>query len=125
MERAVSPGNCNEGAGHGNCGERAHGSDIGCEDADCWRPHKKEEHKRGTGNIAAFPNKGAYILKKLLDSAIGNARQKKYVDVDTLYVKNVRVDEGPTMKRFLPRAMGRATPIRKRTSHIALILDET
>ncbi len=86
---------------------------------------KKKNINEALGILQLSPNKGAYILKKLLDSAIGNARQKKYVDVDTLYVKNVRVDEGPTMKRFLPRAMGRATPIRKRTSHIALILDET
>ena len=71
------------------------------------------------------PKKGAFILRKLLDSAIGNARQKKYVDVDTLYVKNVVVNEGPVMKRFLPRAMGRATPLRKRMSHITLVLDES
>lgn len=77
------------------------------------------------GILQFTPKKGAYILKKLLDSAIGNARQKKYVDVDTLYIKNIRVDEGPTMKRFLPRAMGRATPIRKRMSHVTLVLDES
>ena len=62
------------------------------------------------GILQFTPRKGAFILRKLLDSAIGNARQKKYVDVDTLYVKNILVNEGPTMKRFLPRAMGRATP---------------
>jgi large subunit ribosomal protein L22 len=71
------------------------------------------------------PRKGAFILKKLLDSAIANARQKKYVDVDNLFVKNVVVDGGPVMKRFMPRAMGRATRIKKRTSHITLVLDES
>ena len=71
------------------------------------------------------PRKGAFILKKLLDTAIANARQKKYVDVDNLYVKNVVVDGGPVMKRFMPRAMGRATRIKKRTSHITLVLDES
>ena len=85
---------------------------------------KKKNINDALGILQFSPNKGAYILKKLLDSAIANARQKKYVDVDTLYVKNVLVEEGPTLKRFLPRAMGRATPIRKRMSHIALILDE-
>jgi len=44
--------------------------------------------------------------------------------VDTLYIKEAYVDQGPTMKRFRPRAMGRATRIRKRTSHITVILDE-
>ena len=71
-----------------------------------------------------MPQKAAFILKKLLDSAVANAKQKKYVDVDNLFVKNVLVDGGPVLKRFLPRAMGRATKIRKRTSHITMILDE-
>jgi large subunit ribosomal protein L22 len=72
-----------------------------------------------------MPQKASYILKKLLDSAIANARQKKYVDIDNLYVKNVIVDGGPMLKRFLPRAMGRATKVRKRSSHITLVLDES
>jgi len=86
---------------------------------------KRKNVNEAMGILEFTPRKGAFILKKLLDSAIGNARQKKYVDVDTLYVKNVVVDEGPALKRFLPRAMGRATPIRKRMSHITLILDES
>ncbi len=86
---------------------------------------KRKNINDAMGILQFTPRKGAFILKKLLDSAIGNARQKKYVDVDTLYVKNVLVNEGPTMKRFLPRAMGRATRIRKRMSHITLILDES
>lgn len=72
-----------------------------------------------------MPQKASYILKKLLNSAIANAKQKKYIDIDNLYVKNILVDEGPTLKRFLPRAMGRATRIRKRMSHITMILDES
>ena len=86
---------------------------------------KKKNVNQALGILEFTPKKGAFILKKLLDSAIGNARQKKYVDVDTLYVKNVIVDEGPVMKRFLPRAMGRATPLRKRMSHVTLVLDES
>jgi large subunit ribosomal protein L22 len=86
---------------------------------------KRKNVNDALGILEFTPKKGASILKKLLDSAIGNARLKKYVDVDTLYVKNVVVDEGPTMKRFMPRAMGRATPIRKRMSHVTLILEES
>jgi len=86
---------------------------------------KKRNINDAMGILTYMPQKASFILKKLLDSAIANARQKKYVDVDNLYVKNVIVDGGPMMKRFLPRAMGRATKIRKRLSHITMILDET
>ena len=70
-----------------------------------------------------MPRKGARILQKVLHSAVANAEQNK-VDIDTLVVKKVLVDGGPTLKRFMPRAMGRATPILKRTSHITCYLDE-
>ncbi len=86
---------------------------------------KKRNINDAMGILTYMPQKASFILKKLLDSAIANARQKKYVDVDNLYVKNVIVDGGPVMKRFLPRAMGRATKIRKRISHITMILDES
>ena len=70
-----------------------------------------------------MPRKGARILQKVLHSAVANAEQNK-VDIDTLVVKTVLVDGGPTLKRFMPRAMGRAYPILKRTSHITVLLDE-
>jgi large subunit ribosomal protein L22 len=83
---------------------------------------------KGSGdalNILTFSRKAAAkILIKLLKSAIANANQKKTVDIDRLYIKKVTVDQGPTMKRYQPRALGRATMIRKRTSHITLVLDE-
>ena len=63
-------------------------------------------------------------MKKLIDSAIANAEQNSDVDVDTLYIKRVYADEGPTLKRWRPRAVGRATRIRKRTSHLTVVLDE-
>ena len=69
------------------------------------------------------PKAAARVIIKLLRSAIANATQKK-VDVDRLYVKTIAVDQGPTMKRFMPRAMGRAYPILKRTSHITVFLEE-
>ncbi len=71
-----------------------------------------------------MPKKGARILRKLVESAVANASQNVSIDVDTLYVKKVFVDDGPTLKRIRPRAMGRATRILKRSSHITVILDE-
>jgi len=83
---------------------------------------------KGSGealNILNFTKKAAAkILVKVLKSALANATQKKTIDVDRLYIKKVTIDQGPTMKRFQPRALGRATTIRKRTSHITLVLDE-
>jgi large subunit ribosomal protein L22 len=76
-------------------------------------------------NILRFtPKKAARLVRKVVDSAVANASQRADVDVDTLYIKRIYVDEGPTLKRWRPRAMGRATRIMKRTSHITVILDE-
>jgi large subunit ribosomal protein L22 len=86
---------------------------------------KKKNVNDAMGILMYMPQKASFILKKLLDSAIANAKQKKYVDIDSLFVKNVMVDGGPMLKRFLPRAMGRASKIRKRLSHITLVLDES
>jgi large subunit ribosomal protein L22 len=68
--------------------------------------------------------KGGKLLVKLLDSAVANAREKGGMDMDNLYVKNVLVDDGPILKRFMPRAMGRAYKILKKMSHVTLVLDE-
>lgn len=76
-------------------------------------------------NLLTFaPQKAAFILKKLINSAAANAGNNLNLDVDGLYVKRIYADVGPTMKRFRPRAMGRATKIRKRSSHLTVILDE-
>ena len=89
--------------------------------ADLIRGKRSEEAL----NILTFTKKAAArILIKLLKSAIANATQRKNMDVDRLYVKKITVDQGPTMKRFQPRALGRATTIRKRTSHINIALEE-
>ena len=69
------------------------------------------------------PKRGARTVLKTLKSAVANAETTQNVDVDTLYVKRAYVDEGPTAKRFLPRAHGRATKVFKRTSHITVIVD--
>ena len=70
------------------------------------------------------PKKGARILRKVLESAIANASQDDAIDVDNLFVKTIFVDGGPMLKRIRPRAMGRATKILKRTSHITIVLAE-
>jgi large subunit ribosomal protein L22 len=71
-----------------------------------------------------FTNKrAARIVEKLLKSAIANAEQKG-LDVEKLYVKNAFADRGPIFKKWMPRAYGRATPLRKRLSHITIILEE-
>ncbi len=77
-------------------------------------------------NILTFLQKrAANEFQKLLKSAIANAEENhKVLDVDDLVIKRVNVDEGVTWKRNMPRARGMATVIRKRTSHITLILDE-
>lgn len=66
----------------------------------------------------------APVLAKMIASGIANARNSASIDVDNLMISEVQVNEGPTMKRFLPRAQGRATPVRKRTSHISVNLRE-
>ena len=68
--------------------------------------------------------KTAVLLKKLIESAVANADQKKTIDIDKLFIKKLTVDQGPVLKRFRPRAQGRATGIRKKLSHINLVLDE-
>lgn len=69
--------------------------------------------------------KSAKPIKKLLESAIANAKNNlKIEDTSNLYIKEIRVDEGPTLKRFRARAFGRSATIRKRTSHVSLILSE-
>jgi len=70
------------------------------------------------------PQKAAAIVSKLVSSAVANAEQKGVSDIDRLFVKTIMVDQGPVLKRFLPRAQGRATKIRKPTSHIFVVLDE-
>ncbi len=77
-------------------------------------------------NILTFlPNPSAHIIHKLLRSAISNAEQKGVNNIDKLFVKSIYVDGGAVLKRFVPRAMGRASKIRKPTSHISVVLSDT
>ena len=76
-------------------------------------------------NILTYtPKVGAKAVSKVLQSALANARQNPSIDVDTLVVKTIFVNQGPTLKRFRPKPMGRAGRIRKRTCHVTVILTE-
>ena len=73
--------------------------------------------------ILTFSNKKAAVLvKKVLESAIANAEHNAGADIDDLNVAKIFVDEGPTMKRIMPRAKGRADRILKRSSHITVVV---
>ena len=68
------------------------------------------------------PNKGAELVEKVLKSAVANAENNFDLDVEDLYVSEAYVNEGPTLKRFRPRAKGSASPTNKRTSHITVVV---
>ncbi|MFW5789964.1 MAG: 50S ribosomal protein L22 [Halanaerobiaceae bacterium] len=70
------------------------------------------------------PKRASKTIEKVVNSAIANAENNHDMIVEDLYVSEAYVDEGPTMKRFRPRAMGQASMIRKRTSHITVKLKE-
>jgi large subunit ribosomal protein L22 len=71
-----------------------------------------------------MPQKSAGLVGKVLRSAVANADQNENMDVDNLIVRNIFVDQGPTLKRFRARARGRGSRILKRTSHITVIVAE-
>lgn len=71
------------------------------------------------------PHRAAKALLKLLRSAVANARNNQKLNADSLFVSRLRVDQGPMLKRSLPRAQGRATPIQKKMSHVTLVLEES
>jgi len=70
------------------------------------------------------PKAASPVVEKLLKSAIANAEHNYEMDPNNLVIGKVFVDQGPTLKRFRPRAMGRASRIHKRTSHITVVLNE-
>ena len=87
--------------------------------ADTMRGHKVVkllERLPLSNKLAAKP------LLKLLKSAVANAKANFQFEMETLRVKSITVDGGPVVKRWMPKAHGRATPIRQRTSHINLVL---
>jgi len=74
--------------------------------------------------LALSPRAAAKLVGKVLDSAVANAENNHEMAAEDLYVVKAYADGGPTFKRFTPRARGRATRIRKRTSHITVCVDE-
>src|SRR3712207_3734176 len=75
--------------------------------------------------LAFSPRGAARDIQKLIESAAANAENNHDLVADEMRVAEIRVDEGPTLKRFRPRALGRATPIHKRTCHISVALQST
>jgi large subunit ribosomal protein L22 len=79
--------------------------------------------------LTFLPKKTAPVIRQLVESAMANAehaaeRANRELDIDRLFVKTIHVDAGPMLRRFRPRAQGRATPVQKKTSHITVVLDE-
>jgi len=70
------------------------------------------------------PRYGAYLINKVLKSAMANAEENHSLNVADLYIEEAIANQGPTLKRIQPRAKGRAYRINKRTSHITIILNE-
>lgn len=76
--------------------------------------------------IQVVPRKSAQYWKKLVESAVANLKVAKENDVDParIYIKDIYADKGPVWKRWIPRAMGRATPIAKPTAHLTVVVAE-
>ena len=75
-------------------------------------------------SLRLMPHGAAKTLAKVLKSAMANAEQKKVADPESMRISKIMIGQGPTMKRMMPRAMGRADVIKKRTSHITVMLEE-
>ena len=94
--------------------------------AGWWRTSIRGKSVADAQAILAYSTRAAAVpVRKVLQSAIANADHNHGLDVRELRIVRVTVDEGPTIKRFRPRAKGRATPIMKRTCHITIGLAET
>jgi large subunit ribosomal protein L22 len=78
----------------------------------------------GLRRIKFMPQKSARIVEKIINSAVANADQHPDIDVDSLVIRNITADQGPTLKRFHARARGRGSRILKRTAHITVVLAE-
>ena len=85
---------------------------------------KGQPVETGLNALKFMPQKAAGIVEKVVRSALANADQNPDIDVDSLVIRNIVADQGPTLKRFRARARGRGTRILKRSSHITVILAE-
>ena len=84
---------------------------------------KGQPVETGLHKLKFMPQKAAGLVEKIVRSAVANADQRD-IDIDSLVIRNIIADQGPTLKRFRARARGRGTRILKRTSHITVILAE-
>lgn len=80
--------------------------------------------ERAQAVLGLLNKKGAQPVLKLLNSAVANAKHNHNIENKNLIVKTIMVDGGPVLKRFMPKAHGRATPVRERTSHVTLVLEQ-
>jgi large subunit ribosomal protein L22 len=80
--------------------------------------------EKGLDILKFMPQKAASIIEKVIRSAVANADQNADIDVDSLVIRSIIADQGPTLKRFRARARGRGTRILKRTAHITVILSD-
>jgi large subunit ribosomal protein L22 len=80
--------------------------------------------KEALGILELTPNHAADAIRKVVKSAMANATNNHSLDEEKLYIKACYADEGITIKRWMPRAKGSASPIMKRTSHITVVVDE-
>lgn len=80
--------------------------------------------KQALAMLEFMPNKSARHVRKVIQSAAANAENNYAMDVESLYVSTIFVDEGPTQRRFRPRAHGRVSPLLKRSSHVTAIVAE-
>lgn len=85
---------------------------------------KGKKYEQAMAELELMPSPTAEVVRKVLKSAGANAEENCNMTKEGTFVKTVYVDQGPTLKRWLPRAMGRATRIRKRTSHLTIELAE-
>jgi len=87
--------------------------------------HVKGKHALWALSLLRYhPSKGAKMLRKVIQSAVANAVENAGLDAESLVISKIQVDEGPRLKRYEPKAMGRAGVILKRTSHISVVLED-
>jgi len=83
---------------------------------------KGKSVESGLNKLKFMPQKAAKITEKVIRSGVANAAQNPDIDIDSLVIRNIIANQGPTLKRFKARARGRGTRILKRTAHITVIL---
>ncbi|OGP70919.1 MAG: 50S ribosomal protein L22 [Deltaproteobacteria bacterium RBG_13_58_19] len=88
------------------------------------QPLKGKKVEEALAVLQFLPQRGARLLRKVVEAAVANAEQRPQIELDTLVIKSIWVDGGPSLKRFQPRAMGRVNRILKRSSHVTVVLAE-